>query len=1152
MLPKESILILVLLLLSWVSLAQIAPKRCAWLAVTEEPFKLDSLSVLPSSISINSIPDSSLKIIYELNSGLAHFNQTTSDTVEVCFQVMPYDLSHQYFHRDIAIYDTNRFYKYPIGAVYNNSLGYAVVEEDRLFNTPGINKSGSITRGMSFGNNQNVFVNSALNLQLDGKVTENIGITASISDQNIPFQPEGNTQQLQEFDKVFIQLYTPKSSLTAGDLVMRNQPGHFLQYYRNVQGGLFEGKYEKDSTHYSFTSVGAAVSKGKFASIQLPALEGVQGPYRLTGPNNERFIIVLANSERVFIDGQLLTRGFDYDYIIDYNQAEITFTANVLVTKYSIIRVDFEYSDKNYGRSNIVANHSQTWGKTTGYFNYYLQKDNPNNPLLYNLSAEDKDALALVGDNLDQAVVSGADSVGFQENRILYEEIDSLGTKIYVFSNDPNKAIFEVAFTDVGFGNGDYEMVNSTSNGRIYVFAGFGAGNYLPIRMVTTPKKNQMFTIGSKYAFDKNIEVYGEVAVSDHDQNLYSNIDNADNAGKAVKVGFINRGLVLPGLKKWRLINSVDFEYTENTFRQIDRFRNINYERDWSADPETELYNRIVNASIGVEKDINNALVYSLSRRIKGGDEVNGFQHSLNVNKTLGKIQILSNVWWMYNDRAVTNSDWKRTSIDAKWSGKYLTPGIIYTMDKNQITDQNNEVVASAMYYDEIKFYVKSIDSAKVRYYVDYAIRENSDTASGNMVRVNQSNTINAGLNTSIGRNHDIRLQSTYRYLNYFRNIDSTNLDEGTFIVRADWNANFLNRHIRSELTITTGTGRELRREYMYQAVPQGIGTHVWEDFNGDGIQDLNEFIEKVPGLPYNQQEFIRIFVPTDEYVNAYTGSFNYRLDLDAPRSWRDQKSIVKRVVSRLSSSSAWTVNKKVFDPDIWGRFNPSEKVDNSGTLSAQKSLRANLFYNRTNPIYGMDILYATSQNKSLLTQGFETMGKEEAVYSGRVNIKRVYGIKMSLGYALKNNESDFLNQRNFLIESKNLRPELAYQASQSIRFATTGNYLLKQNLQGQINERTTFYEAGLDIRYSKVSQRSIAGNMKYIKIDAKLKDTPINSPIGYEMLDALRPGNNFTWSINWQEKLVNGLQLSFIYEGRKSEGSNIIHTGRMQASAFF
>lgn len=1152
MLLRKSVLVLFLFLLSWIGLAQIASKRCVWLPVSEESFKLDSLSVLPSSILISSSSDSTVEIQYDLNSGLAHFNKSTSDSVLVCFQVLPYDLSFRYFHRDIAAYDSNRFYKQPLGLTYGGGLGYAVVEEDKLFNTPGINKSGSITRGVSFGNNQNVFVNSALNLQLDGKITENIGITASISDQNIPFQPEGNTQQLQEFDKVFIQLYTPNSRLTAGDLVMRNQPGYFLQYYRNVQGGLFEGKHQKDSTHYSFTSVGAAVSKGKFASIQLPALEGVQGPYRLTGPNNERFIIVLANSERVFVDGRLLTRGFDYDYVIDYNQAEITFTANVLVTKYSIIRVDFEYSDKNYGRSNIVANHSQTWGKTTGYFNYYLQKDNPNNPLLYNLSAEDKDALALVGDDLDQAVISGVDSVGFQENKILYEERDTLGTKIYVFSQDPDKAVFEVVYTEVGFGRGDYEIINSTSNGRVYVFVGFGQGNFLPVRVVATPKKNQMFTIGSKYAIDKNTEVYGEIAVSEQDQNLFSDVDNADNGGKAVKVGFINRGLKLSWLGKWRLINSVDFEYTENTFRQIDRFRNVNYERDWSADLATERFNRIVNASIGVEKNINNALVYSLSRRVKGGDEVNGFQHNLTANKSVGNIQILSNAWWMYNDRSATNSDWKRVTINAKWNGKLLTPGILYTMDKNIVSDQNNQVVATAMYYDEVKFYVKSLDSAAVRYYADYAIRENSDTINGAIVKVNQSNTINAGLNTLIKRNHDIRLQSTYRILNYFSNTDSLNQDEETFIIRADWNANFLNRHVRSELTITTGTGRELKREYVYQSVPQGIGTHVWEDFNGDGVQDLNEFIEKVPGLPYNQQEFIRIFVPTDEYVNAYTGSFNYRIDLDAPRNWRDQKNLVKRIVSRFSSTSAWTVNKKVFDPDLWGRFNPSEKGDDSGTLSSQKSLRANLFYNRTNPIYGMDILYGTSQNKSLLTQGFETVGRQEAVYTGRVNIKRVYGIKMSVGQALKNSESDFLTQRNFLIESRNLKPELAYQASQSIRFATTGNYLVKQNLRGELNEQTTFYEGGLDIRYSKVSQRSITGNMKYIKIDAKLKSTPISSPIGYEMLDALRPGNNFTWSVNWQEKLVNGLQLSFIYEGRKSEGSNMIHTGRMQASAFF
>jgi hypothetical protein len=53
-------------------------------------------------------------------------------------------------------------------------------------------------------------------------------------------------------------------------------------------------------------------------------------------------------------------------------------------------------------------------------------------------------------------------------------------------------------------------------------------------------------------------------------------------------------------------------------------------------------------------------------------------------------------------------------------------------------------------------------------------------------------------------------------------------------------------------------------------------------------------------------------------------------------------------------------------------------------------------------------------------------------------------------------------------------------------------------------------------------------------------------------MLEALRPGNNYTWVINWQEKLSNGLQLSFSYEGRKSEATPIIHLGRMQVSALF
>ena len=1147
--------ILLLFLVSFSGFGQDNGERCKWIKDFGGPVLLDSLTISPESIHFPHFNDSLIHYQYNINTGLISFEADQGfDSLLICFRSFPFNLSKAYFKRSLDEYDSNAFFK-----EQRKVEGNLINRREELFSSPGLHKSGSISRGISFGNNQNVFVNSSLNLQLEGRLTDEINLRAVISDQNVPFQPQGNTQQLQEFDNVFVQLYNEKGSLTVGDVVFRNRPSQFMRFYRNVQGGSLDLKYKINDKYEGNTQVGAAVAKGKFASHQIEVAEGVQGPYQVRGPGNERFIIILANSEKVYLDGKLLKRGFNYDYVIDYNLAEITFTNRVLVTKFSRVRVDFEFSDRNYSRTVLNASHRQSLGNLDFFVQAYSEKDNPNRPLTFDLTDEEKLVFSGAGDQVPLTIADQGDSVAFNENIILYKRIDTVDQdnnafSIFKFSAHPDSAFYNVSFTETGFGEGNYIQQNSTANGRVFAWvapvSGVPQGNYEPVRVLPAPTKKQLVAIGSSFKINKVGKVYGEIALSDQDLNLFSELDAGDNKGYAIKFGYEGEARPVGFLDGYQWKAAIDYEIDDKNFTPLDRFRYIEFDRDWSYNPEAEetvFEDHIFNFSTQLEKDDLNRLNYRLTNR-RRGNQVDGFQHRASLAKELGKFKLSSDFFLMNNDHQELRSDWSRFNLDLHWNSKVLVPGYAYASDRNTVTNISaDSLISSAMNFEEHKFYLRGNDTLKTNFTVDYSIREDKFPQQGELTTSNRAETANFGFNGKIGKHHKLNTLVTYRTIDNFLAEENNPKREETIMGRLDWKGGFFNRVINTNLTYAIGNGRELKREFVFLPVPTGEGTHTWRDDNNDGIQDLNEFFE---AINTDERNFIKVLQPTNEFIQAFTNNLVFRMNVKFPVSWGQQPGF-KKFLYRFSNNTSVNMLQKFTDDNLETRLGSFlTDIPDNKLISTRESVRSTLFFNRSQPRYGFDLTYFMNRRKQLLSAGFEDAEDKSVNLNARINLKRSWDIRIQVKRGEKSNMSDFLLERNFLIQEQSVSPILSLQPRNNLR--VSGGYKLanrKNILLTDLNEFADVNEFNFDMRLSKVNKSNLGMNFKLINIQFEGDE---NSASGYELLQALRPGTNLTWLINWQQKIAGGLQLSVNYEGRKSPDRAVVHVGRMQVRALF
>ena len=1137
------------------------------LMMTKDSILLDSNLVIPTSLKIKIDSGKNLGFadfrfdlksnqLYLLNKNLLG-KRLSLEYNSINIKQNSYFLNKKYDAKVLNSVQMNGFEFNPVTKSEDN-IGYS-----------SLTRSGSFSRGLSFGNNQDLVLNSYADIQLNGKLADNVDIVASLNDRSIPIQAEGTTANLQSIDQKYIKVSTPDANIQLGDLLLTNkEDNYFLKYNKKVQGINSSGKVvsEKDTINLNGT---ISLSRGKWNRLTFNGTEGNQGPYRLKGQQGELFIIILSGTEKIYINGKLLTRGQQNDYTIDYNIGEIRFTQNRLITKYDRIVIEYQYADRNYQRYLLQTGaqfKSENWKFN---LNLFQENDNKNVPLFGDLRDTDKLILANAGDNPLNAIRSSAILADYNKDKIQYKRIDSNGYgRIYIYTNNADSAMYNVNFIYVGEGKGDYLQKSTLANGKIYQFIlpknGQSLGNYAPVSFLALPEKKQMgvFKASTNYRRKNTFSV--ETAVSNNDKNTFSNLDDNNNVGAAIKLK--SDHTLLDKNKKdsnsLSIVQKSDYEFKNALFTDIERYRSVEFLRTWSRDLSNNS-NTLTNSFehiFSTQTLISKGRSLEISNEVntyKRGDKFNGFRNVIYIKNDSKKsnFNLGADVTSVSNNG--TSKLFSKYQLSFLQKSNKIQPGISFINETsgNSIGLKYLPTLTDYRYYNT-DFFIQSNPALKDNLLIGFSNRyDEKGNSNQSFSKFSSGNTFSAKYIINSIQNFNFKIDAKYRSYN-----ELFNVKDNTLLNRIEASGDVLKKVINFNTYYDISSGKEPKRDYIYVQVAKGQGIYTWIDYNKNGLKEFNEF-EKAAYL--DQAEYIRVITPSNDFTDCISMDYQQTLKLNFDKIKGNGKilNFLNRFYNlfnfRQTNKTLSIIqfnNKKNLDT-FFNSINPfNNKVQDKNILSNIANFRNTLFFNRLSAIYGLDYTYNIISSRNFLVSGFDFSKREGHILNGRINLSRYFTLEPNIEVGKKQFNTDYASNKNFYINYIKPQVMLSLFLSNQLTFNFRANFLNQKDTFGQ-KLSSNQKEYSIESRFNSIKQGVIAGKLSIIKIDysANLNASEsYGTGSSWELLQGLRPGDNYTWQITWNQKLESNLQISISYDGRKSQDTKAIHIGKANITWFF
>lgn len=1023
---------------------------------------------------------------------------------------------------------------------------------DDVFLSSNLQKSGSIVRGFTVGSNRDLSLNSGFRMQMSGRLADDLDIVAALTDENSPLQAEGTTQTLQEVDKVFIELRSTNASATIGDFTLGIEGNEFALLTRKLQGAQGEGTLARGGVAVKGMAAGA-VTRGKYHSNEFPGIDGVQGPYRVRGKAGERAILVIAGTERVYVNGERMARGELNDYTIDYSIGEIAFTPRRLITQASRIIIDFEYTDRQYTRSLIATKGEVKAANDRWQVNatFMRESDNENSPIDLNLSESDKELLRRAGNDPLNAARSGVGVVGPGKGQyrsrdtiiVLGSGVDTL--TIYDFAPlDTANAVYSVYFTYVGGGNGDYIPV---SVGQ-YRFAGVRQGSYAPIRILPLPQSQSLVDIGASGKITDDLQVFAEAAGSSTDANLFSSIGDDSNRGSAISAGlhYSPSQIRIAGADIGSLNLRIRERFIDKRFLTLDRFNEVEFDRKWNIRDAARVDESLTEASMEYSPMVTFNILGNYGR-LERGDQFSskrygtGFQfNDQKANQAKYNLELIQS----HDGAAGTTAEWWRQQGIVGTQVGIFKPNIEYGGEILRSTMIAPETLnAGSFRFNEVLPGV-SVDSvAGMSFTARYGWRWDDSLSSGSLRRASRSFTQSYGLQLHEWKTLSSTLDLTMRRKNFEGEFMERNgAASTTTLLRWRTRASPLARGIEVEWFYEAAAERAAKSERFFPKVPVGAGNYRYRgDLNGNNIEDEGEF----EPVRFDGDRIV-VTVPTEEFIPITDLKLSSRLRFNGDRLFSGS-SALGSLLACISTESYIRVEEMSSAQDSRKIYllNLSHFLNDQTTIAGSNLITQDIHILEHNP--GVSARLRYTQRRGLTQFALQT--------ERRYLRERSFRIGWQLGSEIAN-QTEIVERRDYLsatvhsprvraIHSTNVSTDWTYRPWQEVQVGFKLGVGLSTNHD---STEIALNEQSIRLIYSVKTRGKIGGEV--IREEVRVDKAPTLLP--FEATGGKFPGSTWLWKASAEYRFTNFIQGSIIYDGRNEGGTRSVHTAKAEVRAFF